>query len=106
GQLAGGELVGGDVDAGPEVVRGRLLVLPAAQLCASRADDPCADRDDRARGLGKADEAIGREQSARRMLPAQQRLNAGDRAAPELDQRLVVEEELFARERPAELARQ
>ena len=79
-------------------------VLPAAQLCAGGLEDPAADRDDVPVGLGQRDEAVGRQAPARRVLPADQRLDAGDPLGLELDQRLVLEEQLVALQRQAELA--
>ena len=54
-------------------------------------------------GLGQRDEAVGRQAPACRVLPADQRLDAGDPLRLELDERLVLEEQLVALQRQAEL---
>ena len=98
------ELAGRDVDAHVQVRGAGPVVLPAAQLRAGGLEDPAADRDDVPVGLGERDEAVGRQAPARRVLPADQRLDAGDPPGVELDERLVLEEQLVALHRQAELA--
>ena len=65
----------------------------AAQACLQH---PFADRHDQADFLGERDELVGRDQPALGMVPAQQRLEAGDLAGLQVDERLVVELELAA----------
>ena len=63
-----------------------------------------ADRHDQAAVLGDGDELGGVEQAALGVLPAHERLDAGDLAGAQADHRLVVEGELVAVERLAQLA--
>ena len=65
---------------------------------------PAADRLDQAALLGDRDELARVEQAALGMVPAHQRLEADDLAAAQRDDRLVVELELVAVERVAQLA--
>ena len=72
--------------------------LPAGALL-----HPAPDRLDQAAVLGDRDELGRVEQAALGVLPADQRLEAGDLAAAEGDDRLVGEHELVALERVAQL---
>ena len=75
-------------------------------LAAPLAQDPAADLHDQPALLGERDELERRDQPADRMAPAQQRLDAGDRAVLEAHQRLVVQLELLALERPLQVGAQ
>ena len=74
-------------------------VLPAPRLDASGAHRPRADGDDQAGLLGGLQELAGPQESARRMFPPEERLDAHDGASCELVDRLVVKDELAALER-------
>src|SRR3954471_10106250 len=80
GEQAGAlELAGAEVHA--HLQRGQPRpALPLLQLPASLAQHPRADGDDQARLLGERDEVHGRNHSALRMLPAEQRLRTRDPA--------------------------
>ena len=65
---------------------------------------PAADRLDQPAVLGDRDELAGVEQAALGVVPAHQRLDAGDLAGAEAIDRLVVQLELVALERVAQLA--
>jgi hypothetical protein len=65
-----------------------------------------AKRDDQARVLGNVKEGSRCQQSALRMLPAEQRLDADDRASFEVDDRLVEARELVGDEPVPDLALQ
>jgi hypothetical protein len=65
----------------------------------SRPPAPEAEVDDRAGVLGQADELRRTEPAPRGMLPAHERLDAGDAATVELDDRLVVDLELAGLDR-------
>ena len=77
--------------------RGRPRGAPVGGLAAGLVEHPVADRDDQAGLLGDRDEARGADQAARRVLPAQQRLDADDAAVSRARPRLV--EQLAARRR-------
>ncbi len=72
-------------------------------LAAGALLDPAADRLDQAAVLGDRDELGRVEQAALGVLPADQRLEAGDLAGAQVDHRLVVEGELLAVERVPQL---
>ena len=73
-----------------------------AALAARLAEHPPADRDDQAGLLGERDELRRRDEPARRVVPAQQRLDAVVGPPLEADDRLVVDLELLrARARAA-----
>ena len=77
---------------------------PATAQWRRRLEDPPAERDDEPVGLGDRDEAVGRQASAHRVLPADEGLDAEDAPGLEVDDRLVLEEQLVALQRQAELA--
>src|SRR5439155_5822560 len=89
------ELARGQVDAHAEA---RLAepVLPAPRLAARLVEHPPADRHDEPRVLGERDEVARHEQAPAGRLPAQERLDADDDAAREVDDRLVLEAKLVA----------
>ena len=64
---------------------------------------PAAERDDQARFLGDRDEFARRDRPRSVMLPARERLEAGDTAGRELDQRLEGERQLVGLDRAAQL---
>ena len=99
-----GELLAGQVDADRQALAVGVLGVPALHLAAGLAQDPLADLDDQAGLLGAADELAGHDEAAGRVVPAQQRLEAGDPLALEVDHRLVVDLELAALDRPPEVA--
>ena len=78
--------------------------VPLEDLPAGALLDPAADRLDQAAVLGDRDELGRVEQAALGVLPADQRLEAADLAGAEVDDRLVVERQLVAVERVAQLA--
>ena len=65
-----------------------------------------AEVDDEAALLGDPEELVGAEQPALGMLPADERLERLDRAGRERDDRLVVDDDLVALERAAQLDRE
>src|SRR6185437_14335306 len=67
---------------------------PARGLPARLLEHPAPDLDDLTGLLGEPDEVGRLEQAARRMLPANECLDANDAPALELDDGLVVEDEL------------
>ena len=76
----------------------------AASWPARLAQDPRPDGDDQAVALGQRDEAQRRDHAEDRVVPAQQRLDAGDAAVVERHQRLVDEAQLAVVERVAQAA--
>ncbi len=86
-----------EVDAAPrqrDHLRERLL------------DHVQRERPDERGRLDLRDELVRAEQAALGVLPAHERLHAGDTPALQVDLRLVVEDELAALERPSDLAEQ
>ena len=99
-----GDLAGGEVDRDVERPRVGALPVPLDDLAAGALLDPAPDRLDQAAVLGDRDELGRVEQAALGVLPADQRLEAGDLAGAQADHRLVVEGQLVAVERVAQLA--
>ncbi|HEX2160444.1 MAG TPA: hypothetical protein VHF88_01320 [Thermoleophilaceae bacterium] len=96
-EVVGEQLARGDVDGHREVRGARAAVLlPARNLVAGLAQHPLADRQDQAGPLGDGDEAVGRDGTERRMVPAHQGLDADHLAAAQVDGGLVVEPQLTA----------
>ena len=93
-QLARGEV---ERDVGPQALR-----APGGGLRDHGVDDPVADRLDQPAVLGGGDELAGRDHPALRVVPAQQRLDGDGGAAGDLEDRLVVQLELAAGQRPAQ----
>ena len=104
GQVAVGDLAGGEVDRDVEAAAGRGAARASrAAWRQALSMHPAADRLDQAALLGDRDELAGVEQAAPRMVPAHQRLEAGDLAAAQRDDRLVVQRQLVAPDRAAQL---
>jgi hypothetical protein len=76
--------------------RVRELVLPASGLEAGLQQHPVADGPDQALLLGQGDERRRGRQALDRVVPAGQRLDPGDAARHQLDDRLVVQHQLVA----------
>src|SRR5436190_2395596 len=91
----------GDVDRDREVVAGGL---PRVDLLQRRPQDEARQRLDEAGLLGERDELARREQPVLGMLPAHERLDARDRPALQPQLGLVVQDELAAVQRLAQLA--
>lgn len=72
------------------------IAHPVDHLLAGGAHDPFPERVDEADAFGDLDEFTGRHHAAGRMLPADQRLDAGHAPRAELDLRLEVQDEFFA----------
>ena len=78
-----------------------------ARALAQRAvEHPAGQVGDQAGALGQRHELAGREQAARRVLPAHERLDADHRAGAQRDLRLVVQDELVLVDRAAQLGEQ
>jgi hypothetical protein len=94
----------------PELARGDVhrhaqrVVLPLRELAAGLVQDPGADRDDEPVALGERDEAQRPDGAVHRVAPAQQRLDAGELAGGQPDERLVDEVQLAIVERLAQAA--
>ena len=95
------DLPGRDVDADDAAQpRG----APLGELPARLVDHPRADRLDQPGGLGERDELARRQQAARRVRPAHERLVPAQRAVPEALDGLVVQAQLAADEREPQVA--
>jgi hypothetical protein len=93
-QVGVAELANGDVDA--DVHAGRIVgVLPGGGLLGGLPKNPAADGDDESARFGERDEVQRWYQATVGMLPAQERLVALDAAGAQVDDRLVVQQELF-----------
>ena len=86
--------VGGELD----------LVGPARELCADLVQHPATDRQDQPGVFGDLDELVGRDQPAVGVAPAQQRLETHQSLVGKVDDWLVVQFELLARDCVAEVA--
>jgi hypothetical protein len=86
------ELGGRQVD--PDAQVGQPRLPPAPRLGAGLAQHPGADLDGDASRLDEVDELGRRQQAARGVLPAQQRLDADDASGRHADLRLVAQAEL------------
>ena len=108
---------------GRHVVRQRLLVevphrkvdrnrqpvavgVPLLDLAERLVEHELRDRVDQPGLLGQRDEVEGRHESARRVTPADQRLDARQRARAHVHLRLVVQHELALRDRTRQLGEQ
>ena len=76
--------------------------VPVGERARRRLQRPAAELDDQPRFLGDRDELVGRDHPALVVGPARQRLEAGDAAGLELDQRLVGEGEAVGLDRAAQ----
>ena len=102
GQRGLGELAAGEVDGqAGEVDRG--VGGPARELAAGLAQHPAPERDDQPALLGDGDERAREHDALARVAPAHERLDGDDAALVEVDERLVVELELVALERAAQV---
>jgi len=73
--------------------------LPFLLIGQRAAQDPLGERVDQRRGLGRGNELVRRQQSPRRVVPADQCLDAGRVPVGEVDLRLVVQHEFVVVER-------
>ena len=94
------ELAGGDVDRDPQRT---MLAMPGRRLFAGRLQHPAADRDDQPGRFRERYERVRRDHATDRVAPADQRLDAGDRLALQVERRLVEQEELAGVERVLEV---
>ena len=85
-----------------QVDRDLQRLRPGGGLAAGLAQHPFADRHDEPAFLGERDEGAGRDQATLRMLPARQRLEAGDLAV-DARLRLVVQHQLAALDRRSQV---
>ncbi len=86
-----------------EVDRDPDILGPFRRFEAGGAQHPFADREDQAGFLGERHEQAGRDHAAGRMVPADQRLEAGQLLGLGVDHRLILELELAARDRLPEV---
>ena len=82
------------------------IALPLSRLPAGFAQHPLADRHDQPRLLGDRDEVLRPDQTEAGAVPAQQRFDAGHASRGDVDLRLVVELQLAALERVAQIVLQ
>ena len=90
-ELVGVELARGDVDRHADLIAG---LAPCGALPAGLLQHPLADLYDQAGLLQQRDEVVGLDDPARRAAPPDQRLHAGGAHVPQIERRLVDEEEL------------
>ena len=77
GEVAVGDLAGGEVDGDVERAGVGAQLVPFEDLAGGAVLDPAADRLDQATVLGDRDEVTRIEQAAAAVAPADQRLEAG-----------------------------
>src|SRR5690606_2831134 len=92
-----------DVDRDPLVARRVRAWAPRQRVLARGLQGPAADRHDEAALLGERDELRGADEAVLVVVPAAERLEAEHLAGLERDHRLVVEAQLGALERAAQV---
>ena len=97
------ELPTGDVDRQPQPLGLRPRGLPDLHLPARIAQDPIAERNDRARRLRHRHEIVGTEQPMFGVLPANQSLDTARKAILGVDDRLVMEPQFAGGDRLTQL---
>ncbi len=80
--------------------------LPGCVLAQRCTQHPATQRPNKPGLLGNRDEHIWRNQPALRVTPADQRFDGGQRARPDVHLRLVVQDELAAVDRVAQVSLQ
>ena len=85
-------------------VKCRVLEPPLGALSQRGVEDPAGELRDRAGPLGERHELVGLQQPVLGVLPAHERLGAGDVVPLERHLRLVVQDELVALDRAPQLA--
>ena len=96
------QLEGREVDAQAEVLETRLA-MPFDDLPGRRLEHEPAEGEDRVVLLGQVDELGRVDRSAHRVVPADERLDADDASAVQLDDRLVVDPQVAATDALAEV---
>src|ERR1700719_138487 len=79
------------------------LIAPPLELAATLLEHPMSERDDCPCPLRDRDENRRHDEAARRVVPANQRLQPDDSARVDFHQRLIIELELGAADREAQL---
>jgi hypothetical protein len=105
-ETAVAQLASRDVDRDHEVVGDLSGGGPRSQLPAGLIEHEGVDRGDQTALLGERDEVRGRDHTALRMKPANQRLGAAQRAVVQAEQRLVEHEQLRALDRASQFGGQ
>ena len=94
-EIHGHQLHRRHIDAHDDFAR-QPLPPPLRELRAGRAQHPAAELTGEVGGLGDSDERAGREQTAGRVHPADQRLHGQDPAGAQIDLGLVVQDQRTA----------
>ena len=97
GDIGAAKMLGRNVDGKRQALR------QSGKRAAGFKNLPFADSGDKAGAFGQRDELDRRQQPVRRMVPADQRLQAGRRAVGGRDHGLVVEQQFIALQRFGEL---
>ena len=97
------QLPRGDIDAGESGSRVAQRALPGAELARRAVEHEQAELDDQPGFLGDVDEFGGRHPAEFRMVPARQRLEAGDGAILEPHDRLIEDGDLVALDRAPQI---
>ena len=100
-EIPGTQFRGGNID--PDAQPLQSGVLPGTGLRAHFAQYPASDRQNRAACFGDLNEFARLQQSVPRMVPTDQRFHAGDRAALQIDLRLIMQRKLLSPDRVAEV---
>ena len=101
-----GQLAPGDVDVDRERLHPCEAEMPRAQLARGRIEDAFADRHDEPALLGERQIVTGRDRPEQGMAPPEEGLDRGDRAGREVDDGLVLQPELVARDSAFEFGRE
>ena len=102
-QVVAQQLPARHVDAGEERRRAAERLLPVGELARGAVEHEQAERDDQAGALGERHEIARRDAAELGMVPAHQRLEAGDGLVLQPHDRLVEHLDLLAAERAAEI---
>ena len=88
-QVVAQQLARRNVDAGEQRIARAQRALPGAELPRGALEDEQAELDDQPGLLGDGDEFVRRHAAQSRMVPARQRLEAGDGAVLKPHDRLI-----------------
>src|SRR6185312_2801561 len=102
-QLAILELQRRQIDAHRQTLESPAELAPLAELAAGFGQYPASELDDEPALLGMRDELVGPDQPALGMVPAHQRLEAGEAVAADVDDGLVVDAHLALLQRTPQL---
>jgi hypothetical protein len=92
-----------NVDRDPESITGGDRVAPLPDAATGLDQHPASELDDLAGFFGGGNEGARHDKALFRMIPAHERLDTEELAAFEVDDRLVLDEEFVAFQRPVDV---